>query len=718
MKPSAKGLLVWTGALYAASALLPAGAEEAGTGQAPEAAAAAASPLTGDVELGAGYVSDDSFAFGRYSGLEGAGGYPVGAFNLRFRPGLRTDYLRLTGSDLGTEARSISLKYGTQGSYDIFVGYDQLPSFKIDSAQTPFVGVGTGDLNLTPQFRAFDVETERKGLAAGIAYHPAPHLTLSLLARRETKEGVDVIGGALGRNPGGSGGGGGATGFSNPYAALLPEPVDYVDNQFDIKLGYVRQQYQWELAYHASLFENDNASLQWDNPAAIGGSDTPPPGQGQGPGQGAGQGNSLVAAGRLALPPSNQFHQLTLNGAYSLSDTTRLTGLLSTGVMLQDENFLPYRVGDTTAGLPRTSLDGEVYVHAARLGLTGRPLPALRLSADYRYDERDNQTPQTSYDYFRLDTNVQPGAVTNQPLSYRKHRLDVDARYRFDPRVSAGLEYGYRNIRRDFSDVEENQEHEVQGRLQFKPIERLDLSLKAGRMERTASDYQAESPGQNPLLRKYYLADETRDKVGLAASYQPHETLSVGLSADWVRDDYDETAIGLSEGERRSYTLDLSYLPRPDLVLYGFYTRDRLESTQLGSSDGALAANWRAAFDDAIDTLGVGAKITDLKGKLDLGVDYVYMAGDGDIDLAHATINTVSQFPTLQNELQSIRLYALYRLKPEVELKLSYLREEFDSTDWALDGYSVDSVPNALLLGNTSPDYDEDLIIASVRYRF
>jgi MtrB/PioB family decaheme-associated outer membrane protein len=658
--------------------------------------------LIGHLDLGIGYVSDDSYAFGRYTGLEQQGPFLVGDVFLKFAPG-RPDYLHVHGHNLGLSSRSILIDYGRQGRYDTFIEYEQLPSFKVDSAQTPYDGVGTGELTLAP-FRPLELETERKRLDAGFAYHLSPHLHVSLAVRRETKDGVDAIGGSLA-----GGGGGGGVGSGLGYAALLPEPIDYVTHQADLKLGYVRQRYQWELAYHLSLFDNDQASLSWDNPAAVGG------------GTGGGGGAGLPPQGRLALPPSNQFHQFTLSGAYGLSDTSRLTGLLSAGVMLQDESFLPYRVGDPVSDLPRTSLDGEVYVYAARLGWHARPRPALRLNARYSYDERDNQTPQADYSaYYRQDGDDQPALgspLYNQPLSYRKHKLDLDADYRFTARVKGGLGYEYRQAEREFSDVEDNQEHDLEGRLKLKPLDTMELTLKAGRMERDASEYQAESPNQNPLLRKYYLADETQKRVGASLSYMPHPTLAVGLSGDWRRDDYDDTLVGLSEASRDSYTLDLSYVPREDLTFYGFYSREELEATQFGADTGG-APNWRAEFDDGIDTLGAGVKIGSIRGKLDLGLDYVYMQGDSDIALFDGASPVTSQYPTLENRLHSIRVYGLYHLRKDLGLHLSWWYEDFESTDWALDGYAPDSVGNTLLLGNDSPDYDNHVVTASLRYRF
>jgi hypothetical protein len=75
-------------------------------------------------------------------------------------------------------------------------------------------------------------------------------------------------------------------------------------------------------------------------------------------------------------------------------------------------------------------------------------------------------------------------------------------------------------------------------------------------------------------------------------------------------------------------------------------------------------------------------------------------------------------YPTLENRLHSIRLYGLYHLRKDLGLRLSYWYEDYESTDWALDGLDPNSVNGVLLLGNDSPDYNDHVVTASLRYNF
>jgi hypothetical protein len=122
-------------------------------------------------------------------------------------------------------------------------------------------------------------------------------------------------------------------------------------------LGYLSDQGQLEFAYQGSFFYNNLDQLTWENPFDTGG------------------GRPL---GSTAQAPDNQFHQLTLSGAHTLSGTTRLTHYASVGAMLQDESFQPDTVNPnlTPHSQPKNSLDGEIYLYNALVALPSRPMRA------------------------------------------------------------------------------------------------------------------------------------------------------------------------------------------------------------------------------------------------------------------------------------------------------------------------------------------------------
>jgi len=702
------GLLLATGAAFPAHAEEKGAAAEESKSAVAEEIEEAAALVTGTIEYGLGYVSDDSYGFGRFTGLEEEGLFLVGGIDAEFRPG-RPDYLHFHARDLGLDSRWLLFEYGEQGKFETHLEYNQLPSFKMDSAQTPYQGVGTNTLTVAPgasptSLLPLKLETERRRVSGGFSLFSGANWKTSLDVRHETKEGTDWIGGALLATAGGGGGGAGG-GIGRTYAVILPEPVDQTTTQMDASLEYSNKRTQWKMNFHTSLFNNANSSLRWEDPGfAVSG------------------GASLPAEGQLALAPDNRFFQLSFSGATSITDTTRFTGAWSVGLMKQDDAFLPYGIDGSaaaTAALPRDSLDGEVRVYNARLGLTSRPLKPLRLKAKYSYDQRDNRTPQAAYDYDRLDSGRTPTvAAVNEPLSYRKHKLDLDANYRFSSSWSGAVGYEYRNTDRENSDVDKSREHIGTASLRWRPLDQLDGVLRLTKSEREASSYEAELTNQNPLLRKYNLTDRDQTRTGILVNYVPVDTVNIGLSADMIKDEYTESALGLAETDGKSYNLDISFYPSEDLQLHAFYTYDRMDSQQLGS-DAPATTLYRVDYEDRVDTIGLGAEIKNVWKRWDLAVNYRYSMGEGDI--SHTDIiptGSPTAFPTLSNDLHHLELSASYDLSKKMQLKVAALYEELTTEDWVVDGVSPYPDNRLLTLGNDSEDYDAWAFVIAVRHEF
>src|ERR1019366_8480110 len=102
-------------------------------------------------DVGVGGVSDRSFKFGEYNGLQNSGPFGIGNFD--FRGGAPYDSKstwrwQMNGTNLGVEAPSVYAEFGKQGKYRFFVGYSELLANRSDTYQTPYLGVGTGNLTV------------------------------------------------------------------------------------------------------------------------------------------------------------------------------------------------------------------------------------------------------------------------------------------------------------------------------------------------------------------------------------------------------------------------------------------------------------------------------------------------------------------------------------------------------------------------------------------
>jgi len=653
--------------------------------------------FSGELEAGAGHVSGDSFKFGEYNGLQEQGGFFVGNATARYRSEDAT-YLDLLFYDLGLDSRSLRVEGGRQGSYKLFLEYDEIPHYISDTAATPYRGTGSETLSLpagwveagstagmsalSGSLRDVDLHTKRKRAGVGLAFIPRSNWETAVKYRHEVKEGKMATAGAF---------------FFN--AAQLVEPVDYVTDQVDASVSYSATNWQARLAYYGSMFNNKDQSLLWQNAYTplIAGADE----------------------GQLALAPDNQFHQIVLSGAYQLSERTQTSADLAVGRMEQDEDFLPATLNTSllVPTLPRNSADAEVDTLTANFRLVSAVTDKLRLNAAYTYNDRDNDTPQSSYSWVTTDSFV--GAPrTNQPYSFTQSVLKLSGDYRIDKSTKVAAGYDYDRNERTRQEVNTTRENTVWGKLSKSVRENLDLSLQFAHAERNNSPYKTVpdiDPEQNPLLRKYNLADRTRDSAEFHANVIPHQRVTLGVAVDFARDDYSRSELGLTEGREVGLNADASVLLTDKTSLHFFAGQERIKSKQAGSQTGSLPY-WFARNDDTVTSAGIGIAHQLIVDKLDVGADFTAMRTTGKIDVDGGTAQP--PFPDLKTDLDSLKLYANYRLRENMTVHAAYWYENYNSKDWHLDGVAPDTIPNVLSFGAESPDYEIHVVALSLRYKF
>jgi MtrB/PioB family decaheme-associated outer membrane protein len=436
------------------------------------------------IEVGAGYVSDDSAKFGEYNGLSNKGIYGIFNFDLRgggnYENGDPTRW-RATGTDLGLETRDIHLEYGQQGKFRIDVNYDELRRERSDTFQTPYRGAGSNLLTLpsnwlkpfvpqvsgsainfrslspttglapsnvggvvtpptaaqqatvnniiatdVPDFQNVDLSTKRKALDAGFSYNIGPRWEFKASAKHETKDGLKPMGAV--------------TSQVSEYATIIPDLIDQTTDQYNASLTYTGDSAFFQVAYYGSVFHNDVSSMTWQDA------------------------NDPTKTATLSSAPSNSFHQILLTGGYNFSPTTRLVLNGSYGRNTQDDQFVTAgQNAQFPLGLPVSSLDGKVVTTAFNAKLTAKPVKDLNVAAAYKYDNRDNQTPVNTY--FFQDANEARAAAAspfnaalglpantlgsniniyaNRPYSKKINQFNADADYAVakGQRIQGGYEY-------------------------------------------------------------------------------------------------------------------------------------------------------------------------------------------------------------------------------------------------------------------------------------
>jgi MtrB/PioB family decaheme-associated outer membrane protein len=307
---------------------------------------------------------------------------------------------------------------------------------------------------------------------------------------------------------------------------------------------------------------------------------------------------------------------------------------------------------------------------------------------------------------------------SNTPFGINRDRFKLGADWRGPAtlRLSVGIEQDNRH--RTYQEVVDTRETTLWARGSLRPRDNLSLSMKLAHAERDASTYGVSTwfgPPQNPLLRKVNLAARQRDSVGLRADLSVGDKLSLGFTADYTNDDYDETRVGLTEVRSTGLGADASWALSEQTQLHAFVQGDRIRSRQAGSQSFAQP-DWRGEQKDATDVVGVGLKHLALGDKLELVADL--SSARSHSDLAVVTGASVPPFPRVKTALDRVKLQATYRLHDNLSLIGSFWHERYSSDDWHLDGVFPATVPNLLVFGEQAPNYSVNVLRVAVRFRF
>jgi len=666
-----------------------------------------------EMEIGIGYVSDDSWKFGRYNGLNEKGPYLIGDIHTQ---DINDDgeYWSVRGTNIGLESRFFRLESGTQGKTDFFFEFNQQPNYINNTGSTPYLAPGSTQLLLPSGYiypdvnsvlRPLELNTERQRVGAGLDIKLKNYWNFDIAFRHETKDGIDKTGSAVAPPAAASGVVRLATG------ALIAEPIDYESNLVNAALRYAKDKAQFAIEYHGSTFNNANDSLLWQDYYRT------------------------AQYGSLSLPPDNQMHQLSLNGGYQMTREYNFTGMFSIGRASQDQTFQPYGVNAFGGTLPRDSLEGEVNQTNAQLRFTYRPSRTFRLNAEYRYDDRDNNTPVDDWIGVVADGNFTYD-YENNPESYTRNQFDLIGNWHIGSITNLRIGYQYELMYREFASLVapsnfDTQENKLFAKLKIQPSLAWNLALYSEASDRNLNNYEL-PPDRGTGIIPFYVADRQRGQLGALVEYMPSNSWNFGARAEYNKDDYDQAKLGLVDAHTPSLTLDASYHPNKDISTYIYYTREEMRSSQKGRSTTAGTVTtpaWDADFDDTTDTFGLGGKILGM-GKWDMGLDFTYNKSKGKIDVIDLSGAPTNPYPDLKTELASIKLWTQYNRSKNLAYRFYYWYEDYAADNWAVDGLEADSlldVPppppapgttNYLLTGEDTLDYKVHVVGVSLIYLF
>ena len=655
---------------------------------------------TGSVDAGAAYVSDSSQKFGDYTGLDRKGAFAIADGTVSHR-GEEGYYADLWAADLGLDSRRLSGIAGREGLYSIQLGYAEIPRTLTEGARTPFIGSGGRVLTLPAGFPAADTASmpldstlqpidtgfKYKRFDLGGSFIGGQGWSANLILRHDERDGTRPAAGSF---------------FST--ASQFIAPVNEKTDGAELTLAYATRQLQATLSYQFSSFRNEDAGLTWSNPflPVVPGATT----------------------GQLALAPDNQFHQLRGTVGYDISPTLRASGEVAFGRMTQNDAYLAPTenplLAPTVPPLPAQSLDGKVDTFNAAIKLTATPMQGLRVTGSYDRDSRDNDTPVRSYPMVTTDMTVGTTPRNNTPFSFTLDRFKLIGDYGGglpgNARITGGAEYDMRE--RTYQEVVTTREMTLWGKVTAQPTEKLSTWLKLAHSWRDNSVYGTSvwfNYPENPLLRKFYLADRRRNAIEGRLDYAISETISFGLSADYADDDYEDSTVGLTSARNANVALELLAAFTERTQGRAYFQTQQIRSKQNGS-EAFAGPDWTGRQKDKFDVLGIGVKHTAIPNKFDIGADLTVSRSRSDV--AVDNILGAAPFPTAETRLDTFKLYGTYVLKDNMAITGSYQYERYDSQDWRFDGIGPATVFNLMALGMQPPNYSLSVFRVALQYRF
>jgi MtrB/PioB family decaheme-associated outer membrane protein len=529
--------------------------------------------------------------------------------------------------------------------------------------------------NLAP----LKLESDRRTVALLARYFAGEQWTLFGEFRRQEHDGTDMTGASFLTD-----------------AVQLPQPFSYVTNSFETGAAWAGRNASLRINYTGSWFSDDNDSTRFANPylPIVPGS----------------------TEGELSLPPSNTLQQLAASGNLKLPWLTTLTYAASVGTLKQNAAFLPVSTLPGSTISDPSSLDGDVHLSHYALGLGTRPLPKLSLRGNAAYDGRDDKTNPLAIAYIVTDTF--PGGTAVTPRYSEDHvRLDGGADYGLAHWLKLGvggkldeIHYGPGQV------VTWTQNAESWGRATITPIAPLSFTLKAGNALRKASsfDIAAFPPDENPLVRAYNYAGRDRVFSSLTGAWVATTQITVSLEGSLAKDDYRSSPLGLQSTHEARVSASITYSPRETLSAFVDAGYERLFNLQNGYT-GIDTVPWLVSDTDRFWNLGIGGRWVPQE-RWALALDYTLAPSYDNTDTAAGGLQQA--FPQNWTKLESTHFDVRYQWNAAVQVHFRYVREQYNSNDWALKGLGVSTVPNLLALGVQPYRDSVNVFGLTVRYLF
>jgi hypothetical protein len=262
---------------------------------------------------------------------------------------------------------------------------------------------------------------------------------------------------------------------------------------------------------------------------------------------------------------------------------------------------------------------------------------------------------------------------------------------------------------------------------------------------------------ENPLMRRFNVADRNRDKFRSSLNWDVTEKLALYGGLDINQDDYRNSPLGLQNAKGWTLNVDGSYAFTSALGVSLFYTHEDQRSRQAGWNyvgNAAAAAGtitggcfatvaaknlnnkidpcnaWTAESRDRADSVGLTVRHSRLMGgKLDVGGSLVHSRARTDIGVQGGNYATIpgttnlvyigaTDLPTVSTVSTELRLSGQYAIDKSSTLRMSYAFKRLRTTDFAYDGAQAGTLTTIMPTYEQAPRYSVHMIGVSYVYNF
>jgi MtrB/PioB family decaheme-associated outer membrane protein len=713
------------------------------------------------------------------------------------------------GIDLGTTSRELGGSVSNQGQWNIGIKYDELRHNISDTYQTPLQGdmggnnftmpaafgvintgyvesaasnKGTGAQALTQTqtdlFHKVKVYTDRKNSSFTAGYTFDEQWGIKFDYNHLNQTGAKLMSASTDA----------AAAASGPLSStwgvekilMLMNPTDYTTDTFNLALNWKGDKSFLTVGYYGSLFRDNNNALTFPNIYAAGTT--------LGTTGNQGKTGTAFPINTLSTMPSNDFHQINLTGGSTLTSSTKLAGGFSYGRNTQDESY-PFAmlkaatdtgatgsVAVLTGGSPpQASLNGLVETYHADMKVTNQTNKDLTLSAGFKFNERDNQTASNTYNF--IDLGGKNRTAVNTPMSNRKTQVEIAGDYRIDPsnRLHLGYEYeqverwcnnalanntrgvaptGYVYTANSCVQIPKSDENKVVAGYKLTVNEALNFNAGYSYAKRNSdinssfyNPMQSINEGfENPGYIAFFDASRTEQLFKAGVNWQATEKLNFGLNGRYLDDQFNDSTLGVQQGNTWSTNLDATYSYSENGTASAYMSLQRRQRDLLSESGrlptpGVLAATstvggglWTNQLNDDDVTVGFSALQKGLmSGKLELAGALTYSINKSGYStqvpyyIATAAAPTCSSSasltcgdtPDIKNKILSINITGKYQIDKSNKVTLGYLFQKLDSNDYLYNAYQTGYVGTGNLPTNEQlPSYAVSIVTATYTYTF